>query len=200
MRTASTRATRESLHPVNSPAPAPPSRVRHLARLRSWSLNLLLALAILLGFHFWQTRHVPSGPAPDFDALAVAVQAGATMSLAQWRAAHPGRPVALHFWAEWCSICRLEEGNVSAVAQDWPVLSVAMRSGDVADVRRVMAQRQLDWATVIDPQGEVARRYGLGAVPALVVIAPDGRISSSSVGYTTTLGMRARLWWAALRT
>ena len=88
---------------------------------------------------------------------------------------------------------------MARVAQDWPVLSVAMRSGDVADVRRAMGQRGLNWATVIDPEGDVARRYGLGAVPALVVIAPDGRISTTSVGYTTTWGMRARLWWAQWR-
>lgn len=168
-------------------------------RLRRWLPNLLMALAILVGFHWWQTRHVPSGPAPDFDALAVSTQPGLTMSLAQWRAAHPGRPVALHFWAEWCGICRMEEGNVTSVATDWPVLSVAMSSGDVANVGRVMGQRGLDWATVIDPRADIARRYGLGAVPALVVVAPDGSISSTSVGYTTTLGMRARLWWAAWR-
>ena len=186
--------------PIKDPVttePSQPKPARRFDRLRRWLPNLLLALAILLGFHWWQTRHVPSGPAPDFSALAVSTQPGVTMSLAQWRAAHPGRPVALHFWAEWCGICRMAEGNVTRVALDWPVLSVAMRSGEVADVRRVMGQRGLDWATVIDPRSDIARSYGLGAVPALVVIAPDGQISATSVGYTTTLGMRLRLWWAA---
>ena len=37
------------------------------------------------------------------------------------------------------------------------------------------------------------------AVPAFIVIAPDGRISSASVGYTTEIGMRLRLWWAGWR-
>ena len=161
--------------------------------------TLAMVAVALLGAHAWQTRQVPSGPAPDFSALAVSTQDGAVLGLAQWRAAHPGQPVALHFWAEWCGICRMEEGNVSRVAQDWPVLSVAMRSGDVAAVRRVMGQRGLNWATVIDPNGDVARRYGLGAVPALLVIAPNGQISTTSVGYTTTWGMRARLWWAQWR-
>ncbi|WP_245896226.1 redoxin domain-containing protein [Ottowia oryzae] len=176
-----------------------PAQAISSRRSRSWWLNLGVALAVLIGVHLWQTRHVPRGAAPEFISLAISTQAGATMSLAQWRAAHPGRPVALHFWAEWCGICRMEEGNVSRVAQDWPVLSVAMRSGDVAAVRRVMGQRGLNWATVIDPNGDVARRYGLGAVPALVVIGPNGQISTTSVGYTTTWGMRARLWWAQWR-
>ncbi|MDO5289014.1 MAG: redoxin domain-containing protein [Pseudomonadota bacterium] len=152
---------------------------------------------VLLGVHVWQTRHVPSGMAPDFQAQAVSAQPQAQLSLAQWRAAHAGRPVALHFWAEWCGVCRLEQHNITRVGSDWPVLTVAMRSGNAEAVRSVLAQRGLDWATVIDPQGALARQYGLGAVPALVVLRPDGRMAAVSVGYTTELGMRLRLWWAS---
>ena len=32
--------------------------------------------------------------------------------LEQWRAAHLGCAVAVHFWAAWCGICQLEQGNV----------------------------------------------------------------------------------------
>ena len=160
--------------------------------------TLAMVLAVLLGGHFWQTRHVPGGAAPDFSALAVSAQDGAVLSLAQWRAAHPGQPVALHFWAEWCPICKLEEHSVSRVARDWPVLTIAMQSGDVAAVRRVMGQRALNWPTVIDPDGALAARYGFRAVPAFVAIGSDGRIRATSVGYTSEIGMRLRLWWARL--
>ena len=167
-------------------------------RWRSHLVTLAMVLAVLAGVHLWQTRHVPRGAAPDFEALAVSAQDGAVLSLAQWRAAHPGRPVALHFWADWCTICRLEQSSITAVAGDWPVLTVAMQSGDVAAVRRVLAQRGLAWPTVIDPDGALAARYGLGAVPAFVVIDAAGRIRASSVGYTSETGMRLRLWWAQL--
>lgn len=181
------------------PAAAPPAATgRWRTRLRGWGLNLLIVAGMLLGAHFWQTRHVPAGMAPGFQAQVVSARPQAVLSLAQWRAAHPGRPVALHFWAEWCGVCRLEQHNITRVARDWPVLTVAMRSGDAAAVRRVLAQRGLPWATVVDPQAALARQYGLGAVPALVVIGPDGRIVTTSVGYTTELGMRLRLWWASL--
>lgn len=192
----------ETLHPTALTTPAPqtapaPTPASWRQRLRSWLPQLGLALALLLSFHWWQTRHVPSGPAPDFTAPAVSVQPDAQLSLAQWRAAHPGQPVALHFWAEWCGICRLEEGNVSRVAADWPVLTVAMRSGPVPQVRQTLSQRGLNWPTVVDTDAQIARHYGLRAVPALVVITPDGRIASASVGYTSTWGMRLRLWWAS---
>lgn len=178
---------------------APAAPVRRRWNLRSLAANAALVLAVLLGAHLWQTRQVPRGAAPDFSALAVAEQDGAVLTLAQWRAAHPGQPVALHFWAEWCAICRLEQHSVSRVARDWPVLTVAMQSGDVAAVRRVLTQRALPWATVIDPDGTLAARYGFRAVPAFVTIDRDGRIRASSVGYTSEIGMRLRLWWARWR-
>lgn len=156
----------------------------------------MLAL-LFVGLHAWQTRDVPTGLAPSFTAAAaLPTDHAAWLSLDQWRAAHPGRAIALHFWASWCSICRLEQHNVSRVADDWPVLTVAMQSGAPDQVHAVLAQRGLGWATVTDPDGTLLRRYGFKAVPGFVVIAPDGRLSSVSVGYTSELGMRLRLWWA----
>lgn len=155
--------------------------------------------ALLWAAHAWQTRDVPSGPAPDFSAAAVLPpgRAAAELGLAQWRAAHPGRPVALHFWASWCGICRLEQHSVTRVAARWPVLTVATQSGPAPTVHGVQAQRQLPWATVADPDGRLLSRYGLKAVPAFVVIDADGQLASVSVGYTSELGMRLRLWWAS---
>lgn len=177
---------------------------------RSWRSHLgtvLVALAAMLAVNAWQTRHVPSGPGPEFT-LPVSIGPGAPpvagvgqgtgLGLAQWRAAHPGRAVAIHIWSDWCPFCKAEEGSVTRVAADWPVLTVASRSGDVAQVSRFMAQRGLPWVASLDPKGEVSKAYGLGAVPAWVVLDANGHIRSVATGYTSELGMRARLWWASL--
>ncbi len=171
-------------------------------RRRLWrqrALTLALLLAVWLGAQFWQTRQVPRGAAPEFSLPAVSVQDGRQLSLAQWRAAHPGRPVALNFWSESCPICKLQQSNVSSVGADWPVLTVALQSGEVDAVRQALGRRGLNWPTVVDARGELTRRYGIGAVPAFVVIDARGQVRGVSVGYTSELGMRARLWWAALR-
>ena len=137
-------------------------------------------------------------PAPALAAASVGTADGAPLTLAQWRAAHPGQAVALHFWATWCGVCKLQEHSIGRVAADHAVLGVAMRSGSADQVARSMAQRALPWPTLADPDGRQARAWGVGAVPAFIVIAPDGRIASASVGYTTEIGMRLRLWWAGL--
>lgn len=46
-------------------------------RWRSHLATLAMLLVALLAAHFWQTRNVPGGPAPDFSALAVSTQDGA---------------------------------------------------------------------------------------------------------------------------
>jgi thiol:disulfide interchange protein len=164
---------------------------------KSHALTVLIFLLVYAGIHAWQTRSVPSGPAPDFSAPAAGPQtASGVLDFAAWRAAHPGQAVALHFWADWCPICRTEENSVNRISRDWPVLSVAMQSGNPAHVQGVLTRRQLDWHTAVDPDGQIAKRYGLAAVPALVVVDAQGQIRFAEVGYTSEIGMRIRLWWA----
>lgn len=159
--------------------------------------TLLLFVLLYAGIHAWQTRSVPSGVAPAFSAPAAgSIAASGTVDFDRWRATHPGQAVALHFWADWCPICRTEEHSVSRINRDWPVLSVAMQSGDAARVQGVLTRRQLVWNTAIDADGDIAKRYGLASVPALVVVDAQGFIRFVEVGYTTEIGMRLRLWWA----
>lgn len=176
------------------------------ATWRSHLLTVAVALTAMWAVNTWQTRHAPSGPAPDFTAplmwgpvakVPAGMPDGHPLSLNEWRSAHPGQPVALHIWAEWCPFCKMAESSVTRVAADWPVLTVASRSGDAAQVKRFMAQRGLPWAASVDPRGDISKTYRLSAVPAWVVLDAEGRISSITTGYTTELGMRARLWWAS---
>lgn len=104
--------------------------------------------------------------------------------------------MALHFWAEWCPICRMEEDSISALQRDWPVLGVAMQSGDTARVQAVLNKRGLPWQSAIDTDGSITRRYGLSSVPAFIVLDAQGQIRFAEVGYTSEIGMRLRLWWA----
>lgn len=176
-----------------------PARLAHrIADLwrRQWRSHLgtlVLVGAAAWAVNAWQTRDLPEGPAPDFT---VTLASGEVTTLQQWRAAHPGQPVALHFWADWCPICRAEEHSVTRLARDWPVLTIAMQSGDAAKVQRVLAQRQLTWATAVDAPGQIAKAYGFKAVPALVVVDAQGQLRGAASGYTTEVGMRLRLWWA----
>lgn len=174
---------------------------------KSHAVTLLLFIAVVYGVNAWRTQEVPKA-APGFSgafidgALVNGASAGAgTISLAEFRARHAGKPVALHFWAEWCPVCRTEENSISRLARDadTPVLTIAMQSGDIAAVQRVLAARELAWPTVIDEHGDIARAYRLPGVPSFVVLDAQGRVYSADMGYTSEAGMRLRLWLAGFR-
>lgn len=168
---------------------------------KSWKQHLTtlaLAWVAIVAVDTWRTRDLPQGPAPDV-ALVMAAAATGTApatTLAAWRAQHPGQAVAVHFWAEWCSICKLEEPSIASLSTTWPVLGVAMQSGNAERVAQVQRQRGMPWQTAVDPQGTLSRSWGVRSVPALVVIDAHGQVRFATSGYTPEWAMRLRLWWA----
>lgn len=171
-----------------------PPAVNKPPRWRRWLVEIILFATILVAFQAWQLRATPSaGAAPDFNGTQID---GSAFDLADYRTAHPGQPVLLYFWADWCPVCRTTAGSVSSIAADWPVMTLATQSGDAAAVRRFMQEKSYQWPTLADTDGQIMQRYRLPGTPAFVVIAPDGNIRFVSVGYTTEIGLRLRLWWA----
>ncbi|MCB1887868.1 MAG: protein disulfide oxidoreductase [Rhodocyclaceae bacterium] len=162
----------------------------------SWLVQAALLIAVLLAVSAWQTRGVPEGRAPSFVAASAT---GGSIDLEAWRAARPGQPVLIYFWAEWCPICRVVAAHVDGLSADWPVLTVAMQSGPPQAVARVLAERGHEWETVVDADGALARQYGFFGVPAYVILDAQGRIRFSSVGVFSETATRLRLWWLANR-
>ena len=113
--------------------------------------------------------------------------------------ARDGRPVLVYFWASWCAICRMQHGAIADIAREHPVVSVAMRSGDAAAVRRHLTEQAAAFDVINDPHGLHAARWGVGAVPASFIVDARGRVRFVEVGYTTGWGLRWRLWWAGWR-
>mgnify|MGYP000871590358 FL=1 len=162
-------------------------------RVGSHLLTVLLVLSVVVAVNVWRTRDAPAGMAPPIVGV---LASGQQITLDEFRAQHAGRPVALYFWAEWCPVCRAEAHVVTRVMKDYPVLTIAMQSGSVAEVAQVLQKRELDWPTLVDADGAITRQYGLPGVPGLVLLDKQGMIRFVEVGYTTEIGLRLRLWWA----
>lgn len=162
-------------------------------RWRRWLLEAALVVLALGVFQLWQLRDAARGPAP---AIAGQQIDGTNFSLADWRAAHPGEAMLVYFWADWCPICKTTSGSVDSIAADRPILSVAVQSGDSAAVAAWLRQKGHAWPTLNDPQGALLRDFGFPGLPAFAVIDPAGDIRFVSVGYTSEIGLRLRLWWA----
>ncbi len=162
------------------------------AKWRGYAINLLLFVAVVASIRAWQQRDMVSGTAP---ALRGVTLAGQPYTLP----AHPERPVLVHFWATWCSICRTEQGNIAAIAHDDPnVITVAMQSGSGEEVVRYMETQGIDFPVVNDNHCLLSIAWGVHAVPASFIIDRDGRVRFVEVGYTTEIGLRLRLWLAGI--
>jgi len=164
----------------------------HRGKWRRYVINALVIIVVVAGIRLWQQRDMVSGAAP--------VLKGVTLTQQLYELpAHPDKPTLVHFWATWCPICRTEQGTIAAIARDHPnTITVAMNSGLTNEVKRYMQEQGIDFPTVNDPDGSISEVWGVHAVPASFIIAPDGKIQFVEVGYTTEMGLRLRLWWAGL--
>lgn len=164
-------------------------------RWRRWLLDVAIVLVVFIGLQLWFTRDVVRGVLPALPGTLIAQPA---LDVQGWRAQHGGDGFVLYVWASWCGVCKAIEGNIDSLAQRAPLLTVAMQSGAESQVQRHLASRQHAWATLNDPDATIARQLGVDAVPTLLFIDRHGRVRSVTQGYTTTLGLYARLAWARL--
>lgn len=168
------------------------SRVMALRERRvvRWALDAALVLAIVLAVSLWQTRSHVRGLAPDF---AVATLAGEPVT----RSTFAGKPTLLAFWAPWCGVCRANEDNVARL-KEWAgerahVVSVASDYQDADEVRAYVTKHGVGDPVLLGGTA-TARAFRVQAFPTFYFLDAEGRITGSSVGYTTTAGLAARLF------
>ncbi|MDK9702005.1 MAG: redoxin domain-containing protein [Sulfuritalea sp.] len=156
------------------------------------ALEAALILAVILGAQYWQTRGLPDGTAPPL----VGVLTDGSAARVDARDTAHGRPTLVAFWSTWCPVCKAEEDNIVSVAQDYRVVPVAMQSGDAATVLKHLKERGIDLPQLIDADGRHAIEWGVRGVPTHFVVDAQGNVRFRVVGYATTWGLKARLWWA----
>jgi thiol-disulfide isomerase/thioredoxin len=119
---------------------------------------------------------------------------GEPVSLADYR----GKPVLVHFWATWCGVCKAEQHNIDAVTRDLPALTIASHSQSADEVAAFMAEHGIVQRVIVDEEGELANRFGVHAYPTTFILDGRGKIRHVEIGYTTEIGLRARMWLASL--
>ncbi len=122
--------------------------------------------------------------APDFRLKDV--MTGKTVTLSEFRGK---KIVMLEFWATWCDICKREMPNLVKFQSGWrdkgfEILSVVLPSGNVDDIKKIVREKRLNYAVLLDGDLNVAtKQYGLaGPIPLKVVIDHKGSIRYTHVG------------------
>ncbi len=153
--------------------------------------QVLVVLAVFLGIRAYLTQgSIKSGPAPDFGGILLD---GSAFQLKDLR----GKPALIHFWATWCKVCALNDGAIDDLAEDLPVITVAMESGGKKSIQKEMDERGLSFPVFVDGLGKLANLYHVKGVPTNYIIDADGNIRYVEVGYTSGWGLRIRMWMAS---
>jgi phosphatidylglycerol---prolipoprotein diacylglyceryl transferase len=118
--------------------------------------------------------------APDFVAQDLAGQA---VRLSGFR----GKVVFLNLWTTWCPPCREEMPGMADLAkrmagEDFVMLAVSEDDGGAAVVKPFVQELKLDFPVLVDPSGDVGRRYGVSGYPETFIIDREGRQVARFIG------------------
>jgi len=108
-----------------------------------------------------------------------------------------GKVVALRFWADWCPYCRKEMAELGPVharlrGRGLEILAVNVAQ-DRDTVRRFVAPLGIAYPVLLDTEGEVARSYGVQALPVTWLLDRRGMVRSKIVGEATAAVFEARV-------
>jgi peroxiredoxin/outer membrane lipoprotein-sorting protein len=135
-------------------------------------------------------------PAPPFTLKGVK---GSTVSLASYK----GKVVLLDFWATWCRPCRIEMPRVEALYKEFKAKGLVVfgvnYAEDIATVKGFLARNPYTMPILLDQKGEAGQLYQADAIPTLVVIGKDGKISAYFQGVREESVLREALAKAGIK-
>ncbi len=130
-------------------------------------------------------------PVPSFQAVTLA---GVRVAVP---AGYAGRVLAIRFWADWCPYCRKEMAELQPVyarlrGRGLEILAVNVAQ-DRDTVRRFIAPLGIGYPVLLDPEGAVARGYGVKALPVTWLVDRRGVLRGKIVGEATPAVFEARV-------
>ncbi len=165
-----------------------------MTRLKKWSKELIvLAIILFVVFTVMDLWRKPQSLAPAL-LESQTLASGETVSLAELS---KEKPILVYFWATWCGICKITSPTVSDLAKSGvPVISIAIRSGETSRLLAGMEKKDLAFPVINDINGQLANIVGVSATPTFMII-DNGELVSFTSGWTSSLGLRARMWIAS---
>jgi peroxiredoxin len=102
-----------------------------------------------------------------------------------------GKPFIVDFFATWCKPCNRELDAIAEVYDDWrqetgvKIYAISIDQGqNINKVKPLVDNRGWEYDVLPDPNGELARAFGLHSIPFVLVLDGQGKIVDKHNGYT----------------
>lgn len=139
-------------------------------------LQLSLMTALGTACHSNRLGELPFAQAPDFSLPDLAD----TSNQVRLQDVSQKGPVLLAFWASWCPTCRKEIPQLNKLHEEAQNTGLQILSVNVEEkaehLRQFIGDHPIQYPVLLDQKGEVADRYGLTGLPAILVLAKGGKI------------------------
>jgi len=108
----------------------------------------------------------------------------------------PDKPLLIHFWATWCPTCKLEASNIDFLSKYFEVITVAVKSGTDADLRKYMQEHGYHFKVFNDTNAVLASEFRVAGFPSTFIYNRAHTLSFIEVGYSSILSLYLKMLWA----
>ena len=108
------------------------------------------------------------------------------------------KPTLIHFWATWCPTCKVEASNIQTISKSYEVITIAVKSGTKEEINTWLSENSYDFKVINDNTGILSSKFKVAAFPTTFIYNKNKELVFSDVGYTSTIGLYLRMWWASL--
>ena len=102
-----------------------------------------------------------------------------------------GKPFIVDFFATWCKPCNRELDAIAEVYDDWrketgvKIFAVSIdQAQNINKVKPLVDNRGWEYDVLLDPNGELARAFGVHSIPYVLVLDAEGKVVDKHNGYT----------------
>ena len=108
------------------------------------------------------------------------------------------KALLIHFWATWCPTCKLEASNIETISKQYDVVTIAVNSGSNREIKEYLGENGFTFNVVNDKESIYASEFNIAAYPTTFIYDKNRDLVFSEVGYTSTVGLYLRMWWAGI--